>query len=403
MKSGNAVQRPRYRGTKKGAAWFLPSLVLSAVFTTHVLASPQIPASVLSDLHNASAIASQDEARVERMSSATSDPLLAARMRNESRRQSATTFSYVVNAAIASNPDATEAIISAAISIAPELREGITQSAVMAFPGFQDRINSARPGKYDEEAEKPQPVAAGLIPVPRQPAPREYVPPPATELQGISVWDPWQPVNRPLFVVYQFIDDLLVRPIAAGYGWIMPDPIKKGVRNALRNLDSPLVFANDLLQFQPGDAATTLGRFIINTTIGGLGAFDVAERGGLSGHPADFDQTLNFYHVPAGPYMVLPIIGPGTVRHNAGQIVDGLIDPLHWAGQVDDALKVGRTVTYVIATRENLIKPLDTLRKDSLDWYATFRAAYYQDRNVVLRKGAEAPSKASNDLFDEAE
>ncbi|MSP42664.1 MAG: hypothetical protein EXR08_04770, partial [Alphaproteobacteria bacterium] len=253
MTSGNAVRwRARLGGANTGAAWFLPILLLSAVFTAQVQASSRVPASVLSDLRNASAIASQDEARVERMSGTTRDPLLAARMRDESRRQSATTFSYVVNAAIASNPDAAEAIVSASISVAPELREAITQSAVLAFPGFQSQINSARPGKYDEETAKPQPMQAGLIPAPREPAPREYVPPPATELQGISVWDPWQPVNRPLFAVYQFLDDFLVRPIAAGYGWITPGPIKKGVRNALRNLDSPIVFANDMLQFQPG-------------------------------------------------------------------------------------------------------------------------------------------------------
>lgn len=402
MKSGETVRRYRSVAAKIAAAWFLPA-ILSGSFTGHAQAAPAVPANVLADLRNAAAIAQQDEARVERMSGATRDPRLAARMREESRRQSATTFSYVVNAAIASNPEAAEAIVGAAISVAPDLRDAITVSAAAAFPGFQNQIKSARPRRYDEEAAKVQPAATGVIPVPREPAPREYVPPPAAEVQGISVWDPWRPVNRPLFAVYQFVDDFLVRPIAAGYGWITPGPIKKGVRNALRNLDSPIVFANDLLQFQPGDAATTLGRFIINTTVGGLGFFDVAERGGLSGHPADFDQTLNFYHVPAGPYMVLPILGPGTVRHYAARFVDAFADPLNWSGEVDRPIKIGRNVTYLIATRENLIAPLDTLRKDSLDWYATFRAAYYQDRNVVLRKGATAPSPAQNELFDEME
>ncbi|MDP1671198.1 MAG: VacJ family lipoprotein, partial [Alphaproteobacteria bacterium] len=287
-----------------------------------VQAAPSIPAHVLADLRNAAALAQQDEARVERMSAHTSDPLLAARMREEGRRQSATTFNYVVNAAIAGNPDAAQAIVSAAITVAPDLRDVIIQSAVIAFPGFQDQIQSARPGRFDAVEADIRPVSANLVPVPRAPAPLEYVHPPAAEPQENAIWDPWQPVNRPLFAVYQFVDDFLIRPVAAGYGWIVPGPIKKGVRNAFRNLDSPIVFANDLLQFQPGDAATTLGRFIINTTAGGLGFFDVAARGGLPGHPADFDQTLNFYRVPSGPYMVLPVIGPGTLRHNLARVVD---------------------------------------------------------------------------------
>ncbi|HEX4889832.1 MAG TPA: VacJ family lipoprotein [Alphaproteobacteria bacterium] len=378
--------------------------IAAALYAGQALAASAVPAQVLSDLRNAAAIAKQDEARVERMSGTTSDPQLAARMRDESRRQSATTFSYIVNSAIASNPQAAQAIVSAAISVAPELREAITQSALVAFPGFASQINSARPGNYAAEKAEIQPVAhTGVIPAPRPPAPQEYVHPPASTPNENPIWDPWQPVNRPLFAVYQFVDDFLIRPIAAGYGWITPGPVKKGVRNAFRNLDSPVVFANDLLQFQPGDAAVTLGRFILNSTAGGLGFFDVAARAGLPGHPADFDQTLNFYHVPSGPYMILPVLGPGTVRHNLARIVDGFADPMSWSNEVDRAIKIGRTAGYMISTRENLIEPLDTLRKDSLDWYATFRATYYQDRAVVLRKGATTPGAAQNDAFDAAQ
>lgn len=368
-------------------------------------AQAAVPPPVLADLHSAAAVARQDEARVARMSATTRDPLLAARVREEGHRQSATTFSYIVNSAIANSPAATQEIVSAAITIAPDLSDAITQSAVTAFPGFREQILQARPGRYEvpENAAVADAASRSLLPEPVTPATHEYVHPPAREVQENAIWDPWQPVNRPLFAVYQFIDDILVRPIAAGYGWLVPGPIKAGVRNAFRNLDSPIVFANDLLQFQPGDATTTLGRFIINSTVGGLGFFDVAARAGLPGHPADFDQTLNFYHVPAGPYMILPILGPGTVRHNLARLVDNAADPLNYVEDVDRSIKTGRRVGSLIATRENLIKPLDSLRKDSLDWYATFRAAYYQDRGVVYRKGETAPSSAQNDMFDAAE
>ncbi|MFZ5836630.1 MAG: MlaA family lipoprotein [Pseudomonadota bacterium] len=394
---------------KPAPGWPAAALGIICVLITIIMpgpaaAAPSLPAPVLADLRNAAALAQQDQARVDRMSDATSDPLLAARMREESRRQSATTFSYVVNTAIAGNPGATEAIISAALSIAPDLRDAIVQSAVIAFPGFEDRIRAARPGRYDMQAAPAQPVAAaGLLPAQRPSMTQEYVHPPAADARANPIWDPLQPINRPLFAIYQFVDDFLVRPIAQGYGWITPGPIKTGMRNAFRNLDSPIVFANDLLQFQPGDAAVTLGRFVINTTVGGLGFFDVAARGGLAYHPADFDQTLHFYHVPSGPYMILPILGPGTLRHNLARIVDSAADPINWSNEVDSSIQTGRTAGYVIVTRENLITPLATLRKDSVDWYATFRATYYQDRDVVLRKGVTAPSQTQNDMFDAAQ
>lgn len=388
---------------KTGRLKLFGMALLLAVFAAQprALAKDTVPANVLADLHTAAALAQQDEARIVRMSETTRDPLLAARMREEGRRQSATTFSYVVNSAIANHPAATQDIVGAAISIAPELRDGIVQSAVTAFPGFRNQIMDAYPGDYPIPASIPQ--AASLLPAAVPPATHEYAHPPAREAQENAVWDPWQPINRPLFAVYQFVDDVLIRPIAAGYGWITPGPIKEGLRNAFRNLDSPIVFANDLLQFQPGEAAITLGRFVINSTAGGLGFFDVATRAGLEGHPADFDQTLNFYHIPAGPYMVLPIIGPGTVRHNLARFVDGAADPLNYMDEVTSTMKIGRQVGFLITKRESLIEPLDTLRKDSLDWYATFRATYYQDRGVVYRKGETAPSSAQNELFDAAE
>lgn len=363
-------------------------------------AANSVPGQVLADLQNAAMIAAQDDARMERLRAGAHDPLLAARMGNESRRQSATAFSYVVNAAIAQYPASTREIVSAAISFAPDLRAEIVQSAVLAFPGFREEIGQARPGKY--KAAEVQPAAATLFPAPHMAPPRQYEPPPVPERPN-KVWDPWEPVNRPLFAVHQFLDDFLIRPIAQGYGWITPGPIRRGVRNAFANLDSPIVFANDLLQFQPNDAAVTLGRFVVNSTVGGLGFFDAAARAGLPGHPADFDQTLNVYHVPAGPYMVVPALGPGTVRHNFGRIADTLADPFNWMGGVGNSIKIGRQAGEAIATREALIEPLDKLRKESLDWYATYRATYYQDRNVVLRKGETLPDAAQNQLFDEAQ
>lgn len=397
----------------RGAAAAIMSLTYAFATLNPVSAQQGPPENVLADLRSAAALAAQDKARIQETLTGIHDPLLAARLRNENRQQSATTFGFVVSAAIAGHPTATEAIVRAAVSMAPELRQEITGTALAAYPGFRAAIIAGSQGadgrSYTPTPQAPAPVplqvaqTQRLMPEPRTtPAPREYTPPPASKEIINPIYDPWQPLNRPLFSVYMFFDDYLVRPIAAGYGWLVPNPIKKGVYKAFRNLEAPIVLANDVLQFDPGAAATTVGRFVINSTAGGLGFFDVAAKAGLPGHLADFDQTLNHYGVPGGPYMILPLIGPGTVRHNFGRLVDIATDPLTWIGAVEDPVLIGRSVGDAISKREALIDPLDTLRKDSVDWYATFRATYYQDRTVVLRKGVTAPSNTENEMFDAA-
>lgn len=395
--------------------WRLRAACIAAMLfiyatATDALAQSGVPANVLADLGAAAKLAEQDIARINEMTAGISDPLLSARLRDENRQQSATTFGYVVNAAIAEHPTAAEAIVRAAVTMAPGLGREITISAAAAYPGFHNAIMAGGVGGEVEDPNDYAPTAPPVeiaqapryMPEPREPATREYSPPPPSREATNPVYDPWQPVNRPLFAVYQFLDDFLVRPVAAGYG-VLPGPIKRSIHNVFRNLEAPVVLANDLLQLDTSSAATTVGRFVINSTAGGLGFFDVAARAGFAGHPADFDQTLNYYGMPGGPYMILPLIGPGTVRHNFGRIVDILIDPLTWIEEVDSSLTIGRAVGDGISKREALIDPLDTLRKDTLDWYATFRAAYYQDRAVVLRKGVTAPSEADNEMFDEAE
>lgn len=397
----------RKPGCRRAGAWLCRwgmMISLMAGFTT-AHAQSSIPANILADLRSAAAVAQQDEQRVARLTTSISDPLLADRMRREGQRQSATTFSYVVNAAIAQQPHAAVTIVQAATGIAPHLRDDIVNSAITAYPGFRNAILAAGPhGTVPSARATPirtaQPQQAPLLPTPREPSKREYSPPPPSRDPDSPVWDPWEPLNRPLFAVYQVLDDFLVRPVAASYGWVVPDPIKEGVRHAFENLESPVIFVNDVVQLDFPGAATTLGRFTINSTVGGLGFFDVAERAGLRRHPADFAQTLNRYHIPAGPYLVLPIIGPGTIRSHLGGIVDIATHPFTWMRAVEDPVRVGLMVGDAVTKRETLLEPLDELRKDSVDWYATFRATYYQNRAVELRKGVVQPSSAENDLFD---
>lgn len=403
----------------------LTGIVQGAVGTA--TAQSQFPPSLMADFRSAAQLAQQDTARLAYMSATVRDPVLTQQMQAEQRRQSAATFNYIVNAAIAQYPHAAPSIVSTAVAHAPDLRNEIIGSAVASFPGFSNQILSANPmaaapAYAQAPAYTPAPIAAPQAPLqpaaqfsrpaanpprlmteaPAQ-APRDYSPPPPSRDPSPAFWDPWEPVNRPLFAVHQFLDDFLIRPVAASYGWITPAPIKEGVRNAFDNLRSPVIFLNDVLQFDMSGAGTTLGRFLMNSTVGGLGFFDVAERIGHPGHPADFAQTLDHYGLPAGPYLVVPVIGPGSIRHHFGRIVDVASNPLTWIDAVDEPVKIGLTVGDAITLRETLVEPLDELRKDSLDWYATFRATYYQDRAVALRKGNTIPSATNNDLFDSFE
>ena len=195
----------------------------------------------------------------------------------------------------------------------------------------------------------------------------------------------------------------MLRPIAYGYGYITPTFVKSGVRNVFGNLASPVVLANDLLQLDSPSAIRTTGRFVVNSTVGVLGFFDVAQEIGIPKHTADFGQTLHRYGVGSGPYLVLPILGPSSVRDGVGRAVDVFFDtPLTY--YLDTYPRLAVTATNGVTLRETLIKPLDDLRANSVDYYAALRAAYFQDRAVALRKGAASQGPTTADkAFEEFE
>ena len=197
------------------------------------------------------------------------------------------------------------------------------------------------------------------------------------------------------------VDFLVLKPIAGVYGFVTPGRAKQSVRNLVRNLKSPVVLANDLLQFEGTDAAVTVGRLVVNTTVGVLGLFEVADEIGLDYHPADFGQTLHSYGAGPGPYLVLPILGPSTLRDGVGIGVDILFDPLTYLVDLETGLMItgGKTVVR----REELIEPLDELRAGAVDYYAALRSAYFQDRAVVLRKGTPADTSKVDQLFESFE
>ena len=199
--------------------------------------------------------------------------------------------------------------------------------------------------------------------------------------------DPLEPLNRAMFVVNDGLDTLLLRPAAEAYRIFIPPEVRTGVRNVLGNLRSPVILLNDVLQGETQRAGTTLGRFVLNTTLGVGGVFDVATGFGLPGHGEDFGQTLAVWGAAEGPYLFLPILGPSNPRDLIGTGVDAVSSPFAWISgdQWLDTLTAARIGLQAIDTRDGLIEPLDALRQGSLDPYAALRSAYRQRRAAEIR------------------
>ncbi len=206
-----------------------------------------------------------------------------------------------------------------------------------------------------------------------------------------AVYDPIEPVNRYVFEVNYFLDEMFIKPSAYIYRAALPDPAQRGVRNALSNLRMPWTAINDLLQGEFDRAATAGGRFAINSTFGILGLFDVAGDLGLADHEEDAGQTLAIWGLPEGPYIVLPVFGPSNVRDTVGLVGDYFGDPVNIVARQypdGDQFLIGRGLLTGVSTREQVIEVLDDLQRDSVDYYATLRSVYRQRRQNEIRNGA---------------
>jgi len=196
--------------------------------------------------------------------------------------------------------------------------------------------------------------------------------------------DPMETFNRGVFRLNEGVYKWIVDPLSRAYEWAMPAPARRAVTRGFRNLDEPVIFLNDVLQLAPRDASESLGRFLINSTVGLAGLFDPASRLGMPGHHTDFGETLAVYSTPSGPYFVIPVLGPATIRDAVGAAVDGLLSPDLWvlASTSTVALNTGNGFTSYDIERERL----DALRQTSVDFYAAMRSAYLLDRDAGVAK-----------------
>ncbi len=219
--------------------------------------------------------------------------------------------------------------------------------------------------------------------------------PPAT-YPTYSKKDPWEPVNRKIFSFNESVDDYVMRPVARGYRWIMPDPLETAVGNVFANLGDIPITLNNLLQLKFSNALTSSTRFVVNSTLGLAGIVDLASGIGLEKHNEDFGQTLGHYGVASGPYVVLPFLGPSSTRDAGGRVIDTVTDPI-FVGSFFVAPFIGPIVgsTKVTDARADLLKSEKTLEEASLDKYEFIRDAYLQRRQNLVYDGN--PPKATED------
>lgn len=201
---------------------------------------------------------------------------------------------------------------------------------------------------------------------------------------GIS--DPFEPVNRGIFAFNNVLDTVLIDPLCSLYNALLPDFFRDGIRNFMRNLSSPILVANEVLQGDIKGAGVATARFIINSTAGIGGLFDPAAAQGLPYSDEDFGQTLGVWGFGEGFYIVLPVIGPSSLRDTAGMAVDSYADPIRiWSDKVGkDWIYYTRVGVEGLDKRARLAKAMRDLRKNSLDYYAAVRSAYAQKRRSLV-------------------
>lgn len=232
-------------------------------------------------------------------------------------------------------------------------------------------------------------------------ASRAPAPEPEQTAAYVDPRDPFEGVNRSLWDFnYDVLDTYVLRPATVGYMAVVPKPARKGLVNAVNNLNEPASFLNGALQAKPQSAAISAGRFLVNSTIGLFGLFDVATRIGLVEQNEDFGQTMAVWGINDGAYLMVPARGPTTVRDTTGDIIDGLYFPL---SLLNTPASVGRFIIRALDSREQLMS-MEQMLEDSLDPYSFVKEAYFQRQQFKIYDGnppqPEEPDVSEEDYED---
>lgn len=210
--------------------------------------------------------------------------------------------------------------------------------------------------------------------------------------------DPLEPINRTIFSINDGLDRAIVKPVATAYKKIMPSPVRTGVTNFFGNLSDAWSVVNNLLQFKPVQAGDNLARVALNTSFGLGGLLDFATEANIQKHTADFGQTLGVWGLASGPYLVLPLLGPSSVRDTAGLLVDGQGD-LVVQGINNVPTRNSLIGLRLVNRRANLLGAGDVLEQAALDKYSFTREVYLRYRRNLVG-GAAAEPEAPEERFD---
>ncbi|MGH8502197.1 MAG: MlaA family lipoprotein [Gammaproteobacteria bacterium] len=210
--------------------------------------------------------------------------------------------------------------------------------------------------------------------------------------------DPLERYNRAVFRFNDALDRAILKPVARGYRRYTPEPFNIAISNFFSNLGDVGVAVNNLLQLKVVNAASDVGRLAINSTLGIGGLFDVGSRFGLGKHEEDFGQTLGYWGVPSGPYLMLPLLGPSTIRDTPGRVVDGYLDPVVYLN--GDVERIGLIGVRLVDYRADLLSTEETLDEIALDRYIAIRNAFLDRREFLVYDGDPPPDE---DLIRELE
>ena len=219
--------------------------------------------------------------------------------------------------------------------------------------------------------------------------------------------DPYEGFNRGVWAFNQAVDKAAIKPATVVYRTVTPVPARRGITRIFANLAEPFSAVNNMLQGKPKRALNSLGRFLINTTIGVGGLADHATSLGLPETREDFGQTLGAWGATRSPYLVLPLLGPSTIRDGVGQAVQIFADPAQIAvnSELSGTAETAMTVTRVIDQRSQAIESgVDRVIADAADPYATARSTYLQRRDFLIRDeaGAGTEGEDPDDLLNKA-
>ncbi len=199
--------------------------------------------------------------------------------------------------------------------------------------------------------------------------------------------DPLEPMNRSIYKFNDAVDGAVLKPLATGYKAALPSPIRRGITNFFNNISDVWSMVNHTLQFEFANAGKTAARLGINTFLGIGGLFDIATDANITPPKADLGQTLGKWGVPSGPYVVIPILGPSSVRDGTGTITATYYDPVNLLS--DRATRSALTLTRITDVRAQLLSATDAVDEIALDKYSFVRDIYLKRRQNMIK--AEKP------------